>query len=112
MAFAEGRRAFGYCDVCGTRWPLRRLRYQVIAAKTTRTRACPDCLDEDSPQLTLGRIHPYDPQGLREPRPDSSLAKSRSGYAWNPVGGLGCTMTGYPQVFVATDVAFNFSFVG
>jgi len=46
-----------------------------------------DVLDEDQPQLQLGKIRMDDPQALRNPRPDQSLDESRRLFAWNPVGG-------------------------
>ena len=46
-----------------------------------------DVLDEDQPQLQLGKIRMDDPQALRNPRPDQSLDESRMLFAWNPVGG-------------------------
>ena len=46
-----------------------------------------DVVDEDQPQLRLGRMSMDDPQALRNARPDKAEAESRRLYAWNPVGG-------------------------
>lgn len=112
MAFSRGKRAIAICDRCGQQYLLRQLRYQPINGKITRIKVCQECWDLDSPLLQLGKIKTFDPQGLDQPRPDPSLYMSRSGAAWNPVGGVGCTITCYPQVIVPTDVSFNFPFVG
>ena len=61
---------------------------------------CPECWEEDHPQLLLGMYPINDPQALQNPRPDNSYVTSgvgTDGYAsggsriiqwgWNPVGG-------------------------
>jgi hypothetical protein len=68
--FASGRHAFGFCDVCGQRYPLAELKHVVVKQKITGTKACPECWDVDHPQLMLGTFPVYDPQALREPRVD------------------------------------------
>jgi hypothetical protein len=45
-----------------------------------------DVVDPDQPQNFLGRLKIVDPQSLRDPRPDTSLAESRALWGWNPVG--------------------------
>jgi len=46
-----------------------------------------DVVDQDQPQLQLGKVRVDDPQALRNPRPDQSLEESRQVFSWNPVGG-------------------------
>ena len=75
--FAAGKKAFGFCQRCGFRYDLRKLKAQTIKQKTTALRVCPECLDEDHPQLMLGTFPIDDPQALRNPRPDPALADSR-----------------------------------
>ena len=91
-SYAVGRKAFGFCDICGFRYPLGELKYFVFALRNTRVKACPVCLDKDHPQLQVGRYPVVDPQALIEPRPDQSLYtpvptySARDLFSWNPVG--------------------------
>jgi hypothetical protein len=39
--------------------------------------ACDACWNPSHPQLRLGEVPIYDPEGLRNPRPDDGLAESR-----------------------------------
>lgn len=75
--FAQGKKAFGFCARCGQRADLSKLRPQIIKQKITNLKVCPECLDEDQPQLMLGTFPIDDPQALRDPRPDPALAASR-----------------------------------
>ena len=75
--FASGKKAFGFCSVCGQRCDLVKLKPQIIKQKTTNSLRCPECLDADHPQLMLGTFPIDDPQALRNPRPDPALAASR-----------------------------------
>lgn len=77
--FASSRKALGVCDVCGFTYKLRDLRSVVVKRKVTGTKACRECWDPDHPQLQLGEYPVYDPQALRDPRPDTAqLAASRA----------------------------------
>ena len=67
--FASGKHAFGFCDICGFRYPLHELKTEVINLEQTDTRACPECWSPDNPQTQLGRYSFDDPQALRNPRP-------------------------------------------
>jgi len=67
--FASGKHAFGFCDICGFRYPLHELKTEVINLEQTNTRACPECWSPDNPQTQLGRYSFDDPQALRNPRP-------------------------------------------
>jgi hypothetical protein len=67
--FSAGRNAPGQCPRCGFRYLLSELQPEVVAGKVTSLRVCPDCLDEDNPQLLLGRLRVSDPQTLRNPSP-------------------------------------------
>lgn len=87
-AFASGRHALGDCDVCGGTYRLRELREVYVKLKKTNLLACPDCWDPDHPQLQQGMYPIYDPQALRNPRPDLGVVASRDfQWGWNPVGG-------------------------
>lgn len=75
--FASGKIAFGFCDRCGFRCKLTAMRKNVINTKLTDIKTCPSCWDPDQPQYRIGMVDTKDPQALREPRPDISLADSR-----------------------------------
>jgi len=96
IPFAAGKHAFGFCDVCGFRYKLGELRKLVVKSKLTETLACPQCYEEDQPQLMLGSFPVEDPQALRNPRPDTTYYTNGSDgsggsrvleWGWNPVGG-------------------------
>jgi hypothetical protein len=75
--FAQGKKAFGFCSICNARAPLAKLKPQIVKQKVTNSLRCAECLDVDHPQLMLGTFPIDDPQALRNPRPDPSLAASR-----------------------------------
>ena len=87
--FASEKRAFGFCDKCCFRYPLKKLRSYVVLGKIINQRVCPECLDPDHPQLYVGVIGSRkaadDPQALRNPRPDTNLDASRGFFSWNPI---------------------------
>lgn len=98
--FSSGKYAIAECDRCGQRYKLKELRKLVIKTKQVNIKVCPECWEQDHPQLKLGMYPVYDPQAVREPRPDNSyvqsglLADGSIGegsraiqWGWNPVGG-------------------------
>lgn len=98
--FAAGKRAISECDRCGFRFKLKNLKGLVIKTKNVNILVCPQCWEEDHPQLLLGMYPVDDPQALRNPRPDRSyitsglLVTNYLGegsraifWGWNPVGG-------------------------
>ena len=98
--YASSKIAIAICDVCGFRYPLRKLRQLTIKTKKVNILACPECWSPDQPQLQLGMYPVDDPQALRNPRPDNTYYQSGtlsdgsigSGsrdiqWGWNPVGG-------------------------
>lgn len=101
--FAQGKKAFGFCSVCGQRSLLAKLQPQIIKQKATNSLRCRECLDADHPQLMLGTFPVDDPQALRNPRPDPALAESRGiQWGWNPVGGGNSLISGNtPNTLVA-----------
>ena len=68
-SYAEGRKAFGFCDRCGFRYNLKDLKTETVNLATTNLLVCPECWDPDHPQNMLGRVKVDDPQALRNPRP-------------------------------------------
>ena len=100
-SFASGKFAIAECDRCGQRYKLKELRKLIIKGKQVNTKVCPSCYDPDHPQLMLGMYSVYDPQAIREPRPDNSYRQSGlntnsvpgggsrvTQWGWNPVGGV------------------------
>ena len=105
--FASGKKAIALCDRCGFQFRLKELQSLVIKTKNVNILVCKECWEPDQPQLQLGMFPVDDPQGLRNPRPDSSYLQSgllADGYAgggsrdiqwgWNPVGGAYATDAG------------------
>jgi len=88
VLFAAGKRAFGYCDRCGQRYPLHDLKKQIYNQRPIGIKVCNDCRDVDHPQLQLGKYPVIDPIALREPRPEPNLADSRALFGWIPIEGL------------------------
>lgn len=91
--FASSKKAIAYCDICGWEYKLKELRSLIVKNRDTNVKACPECWNEDQPQLRLGEFPVNDPQALRDPRPDTSLGEAGDyssrdiQWGWNPVGG-------------------------
>jgi hypothetical protein len=111
--YASGKYAIAECDRCGQRYKLKELRKLVIKTKQVSIKVCQECWEPDQPQLQLGMYPVYDPQAVREPRPDVSYTLSGNNglqialnggttqnavgtpeggsrifqWGWNPVGG-------------------------
>jgi|TARA_R100000426_G_scaffold27203_3_gene22858 hypothetical protein len=84
--YARGKYAYGYCDRTGFRYPLKDLVFEIQNGVRTGLRVGRDVVDPDQPQNFLGRIRIFDPQSLRDPRPDRSLQESRGFFNWPTVG--------------------------
>lgn len=105
--YASGKHAFGFCDICGFRYPLHDLKAEVSNMEKTGIMACDECWSPDNPQNQLGRHHFDDPQALRNPRPVGAISGRDSndivqlfnssttigGSDWNGSGGSGGTAT-------------------
>jgi hypothetical protein len=74
--YASGKHSIAECDRCGQRYKLKELRKLIIKTKQVSIKVCPSCWDPDHPQLLLGMYPVYDPQAVREPRPDISYYQS------------------------------------
>jgi hypothetical protein len=98
--FSSGKNSIAICDRCGFQFKLSLLKKEVIKTKVYNLLVCPNCWDPDQPQLQLGMYPVDDPQGVRDPRNDTSykvagpLADGYPGggsrviqWGWNPVGG-------------------------
>lgn len=93
MGYASGKHAFGFCDRCDQRFHLKHLYYEIYNEKRNGLRVCGTCLDEDHPQLQLGKVRADDSFDLEDPRPDRGQAASRGLFGWKPVTGLKLTMS-------------------
>ena len=95
--FSSGKNSIAECDRCGFRYKLVQLKQLVIKTKNVNIKVCPECWEEDQPQLQHGLYPVNDPQAVRDPRPDVSYytptgANGGDGgsrviqWGWNPVG--------------------------
>jgi len=96
--YASGKYSIAECDRCGQRYMLKELKKEIIKTKLFQIKVCPECWDPDQPQLSLGLYPVYDPQAVREPRPDVSYyASGQSGLVTSATPGPGVTQNGYPE---------------
>jgi hypothetical protein len=110
--YASAKNSIAECDRCGQRYKLKELRKLTIKTKTVNIKVCPECWEPDQPQLQLGMYPVYDPQAVREPRPDTSYYQSgnnREGsrviqWGWNPVGGSRANDAGLTPNNLALDI--------
>ena len=78
--------ALGICDICGFVFPLNELKRHVFDQKPDGLLVCSADDDLDNPQLQLGRAKIFDPQSLRDPRPDTGRPGSTGLFGWFPIG--------------------------
>ncbi len=96
--YASGKFSIAECDRCGQRYMLKELKKEIIKTKLFQIKVCPECWDPDQPQLSLGLYPVYDPQAVREPRPDVSYYQSgTSGLNTNTTSGTNVSQDGYPE---------------
>jgi hypothetical protein len=96
--YASGKFSIAECDRCGQRYKLSELKNQVVKTKLFQIKVCPTCWDPDHPQLSLGLYPVYDPQAVRNPRPDVSYYQSgNSGLGTNNTSGTSVDQNGYPE---------------
>jgi hypothetical protein len=69
--YASAKNSIAQCDRCGFRYKLKQLKRLVIKTKNVNILVCPECWENDQPQLQLGMYPVNDPQAVRNPRPDS-----------------------------------------
>ena len=114
--FASGKHSIAMCDRCGQQFKLKKLKMEVIKTKLYQLKVCEECWDPDHPQLQLGMYPVDDPQGVRQPRKDTTYVTSgvnvdgfTSGgsrdiqWGWDPVGGASFQDAGItPNYLVAT----------
>ena len=95
--FASGKYSIAECDRCGQRYKLKELRKLTIKTKQVSIKVCPECWEEDQPQLQIGMYPVNDPQAVRDPRPDVSYYMSgETGLQINFTDGVAVDGFGYP----------------
>ena len=111
--FTAGHKAFGFCDYCGFRYDLKRLKNLIIKTKRVNYKVCPSCWTPDHPQLQLGMYPVEDPQAIRDPRPDTNTwyASGTSGLQTSPTTGTGIDQEGYPGEGMLT-IQWNWNPIG
>ena len=83
--YARGHKAFGFCDRCGFRCKLDRMRKLVVKGQLIDIKVCEECYELDQPQLHVGEQPMWDPQALQFARPDNTIPGTRGLCGWNPV---------------------------
>jgi hypothetical protein len=81
--FSKGKRAFGFCDRTGFRYPIKDLVPEYSNGTKTGFLIGRDMVDQDHPQNFLSKVDASDNQSLRNPRPERSVD---SLFGFNPVG--------------------------
>jgi hypothetical protein len=76
--YAAGKHALGICDRCGFTHKLNDLKAEFTKQVPNGLRVCDQCMDEDHPQLMQGVRPVYDPQALRNARPDKNVDEGRT----------------------------------
>ena len=96
--YSSGKHAIAECDRCGFRFKLTELRFETVKTKPFKVKVCKQCWNPDQPQLQLGMYPVYDPQAVREPRPDVSYYSSGStGLYISPTSSNAVNNAGYPS---------------
>ena len=84
---AAGKKAFGFSDRSGFRYPLNEMVEQYENKRPTGLLVGQDEVDIDHEQLRLNEVNAAEDISLKDPRPDRDLEATRALWAWNPVGG-------------------------
>jgi hypothetical protein len=121
--FSSAKHSIAECDRCGFRYKLKELKKLTIKTKLVSIKVCPNCWEQDQPQLQLGMYPVQDPQAVREPRPDNSYRQAGytglqltlntdfgdpSGgsrifqWGWRPVGGSSSNDAGLTPNFLTS----------
>ena len=101
--FSSGKFAIAQCDRCNFRFKLKQLKSLTIKTKKVNILVCPECWEEDHPQLMLGMYPVNDPQAVRNPRPDVSYVVSGLDVDGDPSGGSRIIQWGWAPVGGARD---------
>lgn len=99
--FASGKWAIAMCDRCGQQFKLKTLKTEIIKTKKYDLLVCNACWDPDHPQLQLGMYPINDPQGLRNPRVDTTYYQAGLNVNGDPTGGSRQIQWGWNPVGMA-----------
>jgi hypothetical protein len=96
--FASAKNSIAQCDRCGFRYKLKQLKQLVIKTKNVNILVCPECWENDQPQLLLGMFPVNDAQAVRNPRPDSPsyYQSGLNGLQTDETTGTSTSQTGVP----------------
>lgn len=103
--FSSGKYSIAMCDRCGQKYKLHELTKQIINQMPTDLMVCPECNDQDHPQLQLGKYPVNDPQAVRNPRKDTTYVTAGPDAAGNPTDGSRDFQWGWRPVGGGYDVA-------
>jgi len=96
--FASAKNSIAICDRCGFQYKLKQLRSLTIKTRSTNILVCSDCWEPDHPQLLLGMYPVSDPQGVRNPRADTSYLQGGLTTNGGPSGGSRVIQWGWKPV--------------
>ena len=96
--YSSGKRSIAECDRCGQRYLLKQLKKLTIKRKMVNILVCPSCWEPDQPQLSLGLFPVFDPQAVRNPRPDVSYVQSGLAIDGFPASGSRTIQWGWAPV--------------
>lgn len=106
--FSSGKFSIAQCDRCGFRFKLQKLKSLTIKTKRVNILVCPECWEQDHPQLQLGLYPVNDPQAVRNPRSDiTSYPQSRS-YTEVIYNGVGIYLSAGVLTTVSTAAPSSF----
>lgn len=93
MSYARAKYAYGFCDKTGFRYKLKDLVPEFNNGVKTGFLVGKDVVDPDQPQNFLGRVKIFDPQSLRDPRPDPRVEPATAAALdYNPFSVNGTTL--------------------
>jgi hypothetical protein len=101
--FSSGKFAIAQCDRCSFRFKLKQLKKLTIKTKQVNILVCPECWEQDQPQLQLGMFPVNDPQAVRNPRPDTSYIVAGLDVNGDPSGGSRIFQWGWAPVGGSRD---------
>jgi len=99
--YAVGKQAFGFCDRCGQRFKLKDMKRIMIKDTLTQILVCKQDWEPSQPQLQLGRYPVFDPQALKNPRPDTTYQTSGIAVDGYPASGSRAIQWGWAPVGMA-----------
>jgi hypothetical protein len=99
--YAVGKKSYGFCDRCSQRFPLKDMRRIMIKDTLTQIMVCKQDWEASHPQLQQGKYPVFDPQALRNPRPDISYHQSGLATDGYPASGSRAIQWGWAPVGMA-----------